>query len=161
MSVLEEILGAFSPGHALEHGGKRFVFNRIDQRTKSALGAAYFERARDGVYQLKDLAGDEQYDRMLTRLADGYRRGDFAFPGSGESMAYYLGEGLPELTRHLTGCTQEEAEALCMDRSLEVLHVVLCCTADSFPQVKKKMLQGARDGDPQMAQLAAMLAPAA
>lgn len=154
MSALATLLGTFCVGHALEHGGKEYVFARVDKAKRVALEVAYYRRAREIVYALKDDLTEAQYERKLDRVTDAYMRGEYGFP-NGESYRYYLGNGLPELVAQLTGCDVGDADDLCDARSLEVLHVVLCVVMESFPGLKKKALQSA-DG-PEMRALAEML----
>jgi hypothetical protein len=140
MSALATLLGTYAIGHALTHGGKTFVFSRIDKAKRVALEVAYYRRAREIVYGLKDDLDEEQYERQLTRVTDAYQRGRYGFP-HGESFAYYASAGLPELVIVLTGCGADEAESLCQERTLEVMHVCLCVSMESFPDFKKKSLR--------------------
>lgn len=139
MSMLVKLLGTFAPGHVLEHGGREFVFKAIDQKGKAALTVAYFKRAREAVYAIKDEVEEEEYDRQLGRVMEAYRRGQLDFPGM-EAFAYYMGAGLPEMVAFLTGCTPDEAVTLLKARSAETLHVVLCVMASSMGEVDKKKL---------------------
>lgn len=156
MPSLVELLGTYAPGHALEHGGVTFVFGRVDQAAKAALTVAYFRRAREAVYALRDEVTPEEYERQLSRVTDAYRRGEYAFP-AGESYRYYLGEGLHELVAQLTGRPPAECGALCQERSVEALHVTLCVVMESFPELKKKALRAA-DG-PQVRAMLELLSP--
>jgi hypothetical protein len=123
MSALAKILGTYAPGHSLSHAGKEYVFSRVSQKTKD----------------LRADLSEEQFDRHLSRVTDAYTRGQYGWP-LGESFGYYLQAGLPELARHLTGCTQQEAEALCEERSVEVMHLCLCVIMESQPSLKKTVL---------------------
>ncbi len=128
----------------------------MSQKTKVALAAAYFARARETVYAEREHVSEEQYERMLSRVTDAWTRGAYAFP-MGESFSYYLGEGVARLVGFLTGCTPDEAEALVQERSIDVMHLCLCVVCESFPDLKKKLLALAAAGSPQMDELAALL----
>jgi hypothetical protein len=158
MSVLATILGTYAVGHTLTHDGEDYTFGRIDQAAKAALTAAYFKRAREAVYALRDELDDGEFDRALGRVTDAYRRGDFSFP-RGETRGYYLGAGLPELVALLTGRPAAEAAALVEARTLEAFHVCLCVFFESFPEDKKKALQ--TPDSPELAAVVDLLKPAA
>lgn len=139
MSQLAKILGAYAPGHPLEHNGKTFTFNRVTQKVKAALELAYFKRKRETVYLIKEELSEQEYDRQLSHVTDAYSSGRYAFP-MGESFAYFMGAGVAELVTHLTGCERTDAEQLIADRQLDVMHLCLCVTVESFPDLKKKLM---------------------
>lgn len=158
MSSLVKLLGTFAPGHPLEHGGKTYVFGRIDQAMKAALTVAYFKRARDAVYAIKGEVAPDEYDRQLKAALDSYRRGEYAFAPGGEAFGYFTSTGLDELTATLTGCTPGEAFALVKEKTVEVLHLCLCLVYECLNgEDKKKLLS--QEGTPAMRQLVATLSP--
>lgn len=144
MSVLVELLGSFSPGHVITHEGRDYVFGAIDQRKKAALTVAYFKRAREAVYAIKDEVEADDYDRQLGRVMDAYRRGQYDFPGL-EAFGYYVGPGIAEMVACLTGCRPAEAQALLEAMPVEVLHVVLCVVYASLGEQDKKKLASLED----------------
>ena len=157
MSAMAKILGAFAPGHSIDHGGKTFTFARCDHATIAALESAYFKRARQTVYDMRGELTEEEYERALDRETDKYNQGRFAFP-IGESFGYFLSPGgLPRLVEALCGCTPADARGLAQDRTVEVMHVCLCVVAESFPDFKKKILKTAAAGGAQADALAALL----
>lgn len=157
MSMLVKLLGAFAPGHSLPHGGRDYVFGRIDQRMKAALTVAYFKRAREAVYLIKGEVEQDDYDRQLGRVMDAYRRGNLNFPGM-EAFAYFMGPGLAEMVQHLTGCKEADALTLLEGRPLEVLHLCLCIAYESMGEEDKKKLRSL-EGTPAIRGLVALLQP--
>lgn len=150
MSELAKILGTFGPGHELEHAGKVYTFAAIDQRKKATLTAAYYRRARESVYAMREDLGEDldeaEYRGELDRVADKYTAGDYDFP-DGDSLKYFLRPtGMPKLIEVLTGCTLAEAELLATQRDTEVSHIAVCIFTSSFPEVKKKLLQAEEMG---------------
>lgn len=140
MSTLVALLSNYAPGHVISHAGRDFEFRRIDQQAKAALTVAYYRRARETVYQVKDELDANEYDRQLKAVFDDYRRGRYNFPGM-EAFAYFIGEGIAELVARLTGCGDAEAESLIDAKTVEVLQVCLCVVYESMrPEDKKKLL---------------------
>jgi len=139
MSTLAQLLGAYAPGHSIEHNGKTFTFGRISQKVKAALEMAYFRRARETVYVMREELPEQDYDRQLSRVTDAYNAGRYAYP-TGESFAYFINQGLVQFVSILTGQPTEDCEVLVDERMVEVMHIALCITTESFPSLKKTML---------------------
>lgn len=145
MSLLAKLLGAFAVGHSLEHGGSTFTFARVDQQTKVKLEAAYFKRARESVYAMREGLSEEEYDRALSRLTDRYTRGEMGFP-LGESLVYFTTNGLAELVAAMTGRPLPDCERLVEERWQETFHLVWCVLCESFEGLKKKLLSAEAQG---------------
>jgi hypothetical protein len=138
--MLVQLLASYAPGHVISHGGRDYEFKRIDKQTKAALTVAYFKRAREVVYSVKDELTADEYDRQLKAVFDDYRRGRYNFPGM-ESFNYFIGAGIDELVMRLTACKEAEALSLLETRTVEVLQVCLCLAYESMSEEDKKKLQ--------------------
>lgn len=160
MSQLARLLGVFSVGHVLEHGGRSYEFRRVDQAMKTRLEGLFFKRCREGVYAQKDELTEGEFDRQLGRVTDAYNSGEYSFP-VGRSLEWFAGEGIAQLVEVMTGCTPAEAQSLCADRWQETFHLVWCVISESSPALKKRLLQAEAAGGKQalaMRTLAAQLA---
>lgn len=158
MSAMAKVLGDYAVGHTITHGGTDFVFGRITHEMAAALELAYFERLVEGLEEIKGKIGERSYDRQLGRITDNYTRNQYAFP-IGESFAYYMqGGGLAELVEQLTGRDFAACEKLCGEMPVRVMHVCLCVTTESFPDLKKKILKLEEKGGEEFEEMAKMLA---
>ena len=164
MSQLARLLGAFAPGHVLEHRGKNYEFHRVDQAMKARLEALYFKRCRETLYGVRSELSEQEFDRLLGRVTDSYSAGEMAFP-MGKSLEWFAGEGIAELVEVLAGCTASEALTLSSERWQEVFHLIWCVLCESSsvggPALKKRLLQAESAGGKQaeaMRVLAAQLA---
>jgi hypothetical protein len=155
LSALVKILGAYAPGHSIDHKGKTITFGRVEKRTRAALTVAYFKRQREAVYATRGEVSDEEFDRALARVTDAYAQGQYDFP-LGASYRYFVTAGMPELVAQLTGCDLADAEALVDERTIEVLHIVTCVLAESNEPLKKTLLS-LPDDDPQARTLISLL----
>lgn len=137
MGQISEDLGAYVPGHVLEHKGVEYGFYHLTLADLATFEKGNFRSKKDVLHEMREDYGQQEYLKRLDQLTERYHRNEFSLHVD-QSFCQKL-EGISLLLRLILKKTPEAAiAALIRDRLHDVRRLMQLVIRESFGAAVKE-----------------------
>lgn len=133
MGVESEMWGNEGGLHTLEFNGKTYHARLIDGTVKSEFEKRMFARARAVEDAMRELRGEEAYQKRLDELANAYLAGEFDLISPRGLQYVKTLSGTAFLMSLLIGCPEKEVYGIALSKQAEVMCLLTTIIKESFP----------------------------
>jgi len=136
LSTLSEDIGAFAPGHRLEHNGNTYMFRHLTLSDLAAFERENFRARREALRAMRDDYGEEAWLVRLDDLRRDFDRHRFAIENDPEAVKSI--SGILLVLRLMLQVGDDEINTLFRERQAELLQLMNLTLRESFPRTLAK-----------------------